>query len=154
MYHAVNGFTSVLHTPLTWHGSLSDGGNMPYIRTEVCTMKTGYKTTQEWKATKWLRHSVFERDSYSCIFCENQAHDIHHVVRRSQGGHTHPHNLVSLCRVCHCRLHDGQTIHTTAYGAVTTSQAVTLAWRYLVNCYADRWAGTPLPDVDFVALAW
>ena len=51
--------------------------------------------------SKWLRHSVFERDSYTCIFCDMAATDVHHVVPRSQGGRNVIFNLVSLCRRCH-----------------------------------------------------
>ncbi|GHV04990.1 hypothetical protein FACS1894217_01130 [Clostridia bacterium] len=52
-----------------------------------------------------LKDLVFERDSYTCIFCEAHAADAHHVVRRSRGGRDVPQNLVAVCRWHHMMLH-------------------------------------------------
>lgn len=55
--------------------------------------------------SKALRNIVAERDSYTCVLCENAYSDMHHVTPRSQGGRNNPYNLVSLCRACHMMLH-------------------------------------------------
>lgn len=55
--------------------------------------------------SKALRNIVAERDSYTCVLCDNGYTDMHHVTPRSQGGRNNPHNLVSLCRRCHMMLH-------------------------------------------------
>jgi len=59
---------------------------------------------------KGLRNIVFERDSFTCIFCEQPASECHHVVRSSQGGRNHPQNLVSVCRMHHLMAH-GERVH-------------------------------------------
>ena len=56
--------------------------------------------------TKALRNIVAERDGYTCIFCTNGYTDVHHVIPRSRGGRNVPHNLISVCRMCHMRLHN------------------------------------------------
>ena len=55
---------------------------------------------------KYLRHYIFERDSYTCVLCENGATDLHHVTPRSLGGENRAGNLVSLCRKCHNEYHN------------------------------------------------
>jgi 5-methylcytosine-specific restriction endonuclease McrA len=55
--------------------------------------------------SKALRHIVFERDSYTCVLCDNPAYDVHHAIERSRGGRNILWNLVSLCRPCHMKLH-------------------------------------------------
>jgi hypothetical protein len=77
--------------------------------------------------SKALRNTVFERDSYTCVLCDNPANDAHHVVPRARGGKNAPQNLVSLCRVCHRKLHredyvsaeeyDGMELRAVAYVA-------------------------------------
>ncbi|GHU96518.1 hypothetical protein FACS1894208_11260 [Clostridia bacterium] len=52
-----------------------------------------------------LKDIVFERDSYTCVLCENAAVDAHHVLHKSQGGRDIPQNLVSICRLHHMMLH-------------------------------------------------
>ena len=53
------------------------------------------------KISKTLRHIVFERDSYTCIYCDNGATDVHHVF----DNRNIVYNLVSICRRCHMVLH-------------------------------------------------
>lgn len=62
--------------------------------------------------SKEVRRRVFERDSYEgcpcCIVCGSPyALHLHHVKRRSQGGEGSADNLVTLCTVCHTKLHAG-----------------------------------------------
>lgn len=55
--------------------------------------------------SKHLRNIVAERDSYTCVLCTNAYTDMHHFIPRSKGGRNVPHNLVSLCRTCHGKVH-------------------------------------------------
>jgi 5-methylcytosine-specific restriction endonuclease McrA len=56
--------------------------------------------------SKALRNLVFERDSYTCVICENPANDAHHVIPRALGGRNNKYNLVSLCRLHHMVVHN------------------------------------------------
>lgn len=50
--------------------------------------------------------TVRERDGHRCRVCgsTNELH-VHHIRYRSQGGDHSPSNLVTLCRVCHEKVH-------------------------------------------------
>ncbi len=63
------------------------------------------KNTMNSGISRNLRHTVFERDSYTCIFCDRGATDCHHVIERRRGGRNTPQNLVSLCREHHMAIH-------------------------------------------------
>jgi len=62
---------------------------------------------------KKLTLSIFARDGYTCQYCgkrypkEDHALHPHHIKFRSQGGSDTEGNLISLCWVCHRKLHDG-----------------------------------------------
>ncbi|RMZ60044.1 HNH endonuclease [Chryseobacterium nematophagum] len=48
---------------------------------------------------------------YYCEICHKQAHDIHHIIRRSEFGtktkdqQDKIENLIALCRMCHEKAH-------------------------------------------------
>ena len=54
---------------------------------------------------------VLTRDNYTCQHCKGKLKDarleVHHIVFRSQGGSDEESNLLTLCKTCHDRLHDG-----------------------------------------------
>lgn len=50
------------------------------------------------------RHEVWLRDSGRCQRCGNEGTDIHHRMRRRDGGHA-TWNLVLLCRTDHAYVH-------------------------------------------------
>lgn len=77
-----------------------------------------------------LRHIVFERDSYTCVLCERGATDAHHVIPRSRGGRNVPHNLVSLCRPHHMKLH-----HTLPVSIDEYEDAQQLILEYICDYY-------------------
>ena len=84
------------------------------------------------KKNSGLQHIVFERDSYTCILCNGAASDMHHIIKRSQGGKDHPHNLVSLCRVHH------DLVHGTIWNGVqlTKAEAEQTIMEYICDYYA------------------
>jgi 5-methylcytosine-specific restriction endonuclease McrA len=90
----------------------------------------GRKTMNK-KKKDYLRWTIFERDSYTCILCEYPASDLHHVISRAQGGSNRPDNLVSVCRSCHLILH-GTSISGCA---LMPAVARGFAERYLRDYY-------------------
>lgn len=57
---------------------------------------------------------VLVRDNYSCQNCKGKCKDsrleVHHIVFRTNGGSDEEANLVTLCKTCHDKLHDGKLI--------------------------------------------
>ena len=48
------------------------------------------------------RNNILERDQYSCRICGSKKNlDIHHRIKRRNGGDHTPDNLITLCRRCH-----------------------------------------------------
>ena len=83
--------------------------------------------------SKALRNIVAERDSYTCILCEQPYTDIHHHEPRSQGGRDVPWNLVCLCRAHHRLVHrDIACLHGLDF-----AHAEYWIAEYLGNYYAD-----------------
>ena len=72
---------------------------------------------------------VLHRDGYQCQKCKTKKGKlhVHHIVFRSNGGTDTPSNLITLCEICHDRLHKGEfeikgvkskTKHATEIGIV------------------------------------
>ena len=59
------------------------------------------------------RREVLRRDDYMCRHCERHEDmrgvslEVHHIVPRSRGGSHENWNLVTMCRHCHDRAHNG-----------------------------------------------
>jgi hypothetical protein len=55
---------------------------------------------------------VLSRDNYTCQHCKGKSKDsrlhAHHIVFRSNWGSDEADNLVTLCKTCHDRLHEGE----------------------------------------------
>lgn len=54
---------------------------------------------------------VLARDKHTCYFNSSKCVEkleVHHLVFRSQGGSDKPSNLITLCKKCHTKLHDGK----------------------------------------------
>ena len=58
-----------------------------------------------------LKHFVLHRDRYTCQKCgKNQVKlHVHHIVFKSNGGTDASNNLITLCEVCHDKIHRHQT---------------------------------------------
>ena len=56
-----------------------------------------------------LRGFVFKRDGYTCQRCRRKVKspDCHHIRPVGKGGNHHPSNLVTVCRNCHKKIHEG-----------------------------------------------
>lgn len=65
------------------------------------------------KGREWIaaRKAILARyKPIACQYCgARKANgwpiDLHHLVKRSQGGKHNPENLIALCRACHCWAH-------------------------------------------------
>ena len=56
-----------------------------------------------------VRTRVLERDGWRCQECgSTQNLQVHHMRRRSQLGGDVMHNLITLCRGCHSKCHEGR----------------------------------------------
>lgn len=55
-----------------------------------------------------VRNLVQARDNMTCRWCRVRggALDLHHILRRSQGGKDTEPNLVSVHRLCHQQIHE------------------------------------------------
>ena len=61
---------------------------------------------------------------------------IHHAIPRGRGGHkTSPHNLITLCQVCHMQAH-GDNLKGMPFTQADVEQACV---EYLADMYAPVW---------------
>ena len=55
---------------------------------------------------------VLNRDNYTCQYCKGKSKDsrlhVHHIIFRSNGGSDEQENLITLCKTCHDKLHEGK----------------------------------------------
>jgi hypothetical protein len=55
---------------------------------------------------------VLDRDNYICQHCKGKCKDsrlhVHHIIFRRNGGSDEVENLITLCKTCHNKLHDGE----------------------------------------------
>ena len=55
---------------------------------------------------------VLSRDNYTCQHCKGKTKDskleVHHIIFRSQNGSDEESNLITLCKTCHDKLHEGK----------------------------------------------
>lgn len=56
--------------------------------------------------TNAQRKAIYRREGFRCALCDSTKYlQIHHIIRRSHGGSSHPHNLICLCADCHALAH-------------------------------------------------
>jgi len=55
---------------------------------------------------------VLNRDNYTCQHCKvklkNSRLHVHHIIFKSNGGSDEQENLITLCKTCHDKLHNGE----------------------------------------------
>ena len=88
------------------------------------------------------RKAVYERDGYRCALCDSSRYlQIHHAIPRGRGGdRVSPHNLITLCMVCHMQAH-GDNLEGMPFTQADVDQAIV---EYLADMYAP--AGWPWRD--------
>lgn len=75
------------------------------------------------KLTNLQRKAVYRRDGWRCALCDSTKYlQIHHIIKRSQGGSNHPHNLITLCSDCHALAHGIDLRSMPDMGAGTWNQ--------------------------------
>lgn len=90
--------------------------------------KWGYQKGQQENFYN-VKAYVLHRDGYQCQKCKTKKGKlhVHHIVFRSNGGTNTPSNLITLCKGCHEKLHNGEfeikgarskTKHATEVGIV------------------------------------
>lgn len=88
--------------------------------------------------TNETRKAVYKRDGYRCALCDSpRTIQIHHVMKRSQGGTNEPHNLITLCMYCHGVAHGTRfPEHADWMNAAEVHEACI---EYLADYYAPDW---------------
>lgn len=82
-----------------------------------------------------VRKKVYRREGYRCALCDSTKYiQIHHVVKRSQGGTNSLHNLVCLCADCHALAH-GMNLNGWEATQEDVEQAIV---EYLSDLYAEE----------------
>lgn len=82
-----------------------------------------------------LRRTIYARDGWRCALCDStQGIQIHHFISRGRGGPNHPHNLITLCAVCHAQAH-GHDLYETGITAEDMEQYIA---EYLGDFYAEE----------------
>lgn len=82
-----------------------------------------------------VRKQVYRREGYRCALCDSTKYiQIHHVVKRSQGGTNSLHNLVCLCSDCHALAH-GMNLNGWDATQEDVEQAIV---EYLADLYAEE----------------
>lgn len=58
------------------------------------------------------KEAVLNRDKYTCQCCgkKHTRLEVHHIVYRGQGGTDDEDNLITLCKECHDKIHDGKLV--------------------------------------------
>lgn len=83
------------------------------------------------------RRFVYARDHYACALCDSTKYlQIHHCIKRSQGGTNHPHNLITLCADCHALAHG---IKLNDGWEATVEEMEQEIIEYLADYYAGCW---------------
>ena len=50
-----------------------------------------------------VRHAIFIRDSFTCIYCGELAEQIDHIIPVHAGGSDKSYNLISCCKSCNSK---------------------------------------------------
>jgi hypothetical protein len=88
-----------------------------------------------------VKQYVLQRDKYECKYCKGKSKDnklqVHHIIPRSNGGSDNDTNLITLCSMCHKRLHDGK-INITKTGHKSNLKHAT-QMNILINMFRNQW---------------
>jgi hypothetical protein len=89
------------------------------------------------KISNKVRKEVYRRDGWRCALCDSTSGiQIHHVVKRSQGGKNTPDNLITLCSDCHALAHGMNLRRWADMDETAICQAIV---EYMADLYAGRW---------------
>ena len=90
------------------------------------------------KLTNEERKAIYRRDGFACALCGSGKYlQVHHYIKRSNGGSNSPHNLVTLCSVCHAEVHGIDAFD--APDKPTQEEMEQMVVEYLADMYAPSW---------------
>ena len=82
------------------------------------------------------RKAVYKREGYRCAICDSTKYlQVHHSIKRSQGGTDGMQNLICLCADCHALAHG---IDLNGWGATKEDMEQAIV-EYLADYYAPDW---------------
>ena len=85
-----------------------------------------------------IRKEVYRRDGFRCALCDDYGGlQIHHCIRKSQGGTDDPMNLITLCWKCHAVAHGVMMPEYPDYFDQAECQHAVV--EYLADFYAPDW---------------
>ena len=85
-----------------------------------------------------VRKEVYRRDGFRCALCDDtRGLQIHHVMKRSQGGTNDPMNLITLCWRCHATVHG--TVMPEYPDYMNPVEIHHACIEYLADYYAPGW---------------
>lgn len=87
----------------------------------------------ETRSWTWMRALCLIRDGYLCRSCFKRSKEVHHIMRRSEGGTDHLHNLVTLCEECHDEHKGKGGLNTTALKIRAGKQLTFKPWTSTVG---------------------
>ena len=88
------------------------------------------------KISNTTRKAVYRREGYACALCDSPKYlQVHHCIKRSQGGSDNVQNLICLCADCHALAH-GIILNETDATQKDMQQAIV---EYLADYYAPAW---------------
>lgn len=81
------------------------------------------------------RKKVYRRDGFRCALCDSTKYiQLHHIIKRSQGGGNSPQNLITLCSDCHALAHGMNLRGVIDADQETVEQAIV---EYMSDLYAE-----------------
>ena len=96
-----------------------------------------------------VREYVLERDNHECqICCKKEGYkrkngirlETHHIVYRSRGGSDDPRNLITVCPVCHPKIHAGKItidIEGMPFGVLKHDTHMNIISKRLIDRYPN-----------------
>ena len=82
------------------------------------------------------RKFIYAREGYACAICDSPKYlQVHHCIKRSQGGSDNVQNLICLCADCHALAH-GTILNDAEISPEDMQQAIV---EYLADYYAPDW---------------
>ena len=86
-----------------------------------------------------IKKQVEERDGGRCIFCGKPGRGEGHYIGRAQGGLGIPENLITVCRICHGQMDNGQATKLYRMAAKEYLQSKYPDWDETKLVY-DKWS--------------
>lgn len=93
----------------------------------------------------YSRTRLYVKETYQhiCQFCykkfPSNKLQIHHILRRRDGGTDDPKNLLPLCESCHCAVHNGNYTHNSKGERIMYLVHRTVIWFILIIYRANTW---------------